>query len=437
MKSHNFACFVFAVIWLGLVIPAHTADSVNPNANDSLTFENAEASNIVIEKTTAFPDLSDDVIDRADPVFSHDFQRLAYCTAEWGRHVGHLIIRSSEDGTIIKDVRLPDGEGHVAWSPDDKRIVIVWDLAPDDLVVGIQSPHLFFVDSDTAKVIEVKIDCAYTIDRVIWPDQNKLKLMRRQDPPFEVDLDNLQVSSLPPEVSDVVGKDFQVSKHKNCILELDSNNRLLICDRNRSYSKMLLANMGRFINYSPDLKYVILKNEVIHNGLPSVGLKLLKLGMRPTPILDFEIKGLDQTLTPEQRQTIKNGFSAGKRIWLSVYDGKTNPINDKVVGPDEGNVRGQGYLTQIEPVFRFKYTFENLPAQTNNIVSSLQVDTGEKWETKVWGILAETQVKDIVNKVVSLVKAGDTTGAKNVVDNIQDYYLKKLVQQEVADELKK
>jgi len=64
----------------------------------------------------------------------------------------------------------------------------------------------------------------------------------------------------------------------------------------------------------------------------------------------------------------------------------------KLLGPDESNFKGQGFLSQIEPTFKFNCSFESLPAQVGNIVSSLQVDNGENRGTKVWDELVKAAI---------------------------------------------
>jgi hypothetical protein len=382
MKYRNYLCFLLFLLLLGWTVSAFATESVDANADASLSFENAEAWNIKIGNVIELPTVN---ISYSRPAFSHDSSRIVYAV----RSDGHasLVVRSVKSFDVLKTIPLEDdvfGWGYifqmsVAYSPDDKKVV----LGP----VSVGDKNLLFIDTDTRKIVGVKAGFNTASGNLIrWPEPNYITVNSYQG----VNLETLETFTLSEEQNVV-----KLPQQKNFVMDClpvanfgsvngDAQFDLRVSSRGHPYMKVLQKGVWGVV-WSPDLRYILNGFGSAYGNSPN----LIELGLCSTPALDFDVKGLVQSLTPEQSQIIKNAFNAGKRIWLSVYDRKINPLTDKLIGPDEGNFRGQGFLTQIEPTFRFKYTFENHPAQTNNIVSSLQVDNGENWGTKVWGELVK------------------------------------------------
>ena len=115
---------------------------------------------------------------------------------------------------------------------------------------------------------------------------------------------------------------------------------------------------------------------------------ILQLGTRPKPTLEYDVSRSDGNITDEQRTQLIQALAEGKRIWANIYNSKLNPLNGKVIGPDESFIKGQGFLTQVEPTIRFQVTYEQMPAETSNVLAGLQVVNGWNWGNQVWGELA-------------------------------------------------
>jgi hypothetical protein len=399
MKSREFVCFVLLLLLLGKTIPVCGQTFVNTNADASLTFENAEAWNINVETTLELPHVSSQL------TFSRDFKNLLYISGQdfSGNMIYDisLVVFSLESMKIVKTIKVTQGDYSIldrslACSPDGKKVA----YGPFDLRNIRSNTNMFIIDLGNSNVIGVVLDEKINGGaRMCWPNSTNLDVLgfrRFSRPSYRINLDTLEVNDLPTDIDQAERASFRVQTHKNCAFDLSAS--LDVFSRQHPYKRVLLQNAASEISetvpvWTPDLRYVVIQTRnlgssgnLFDGNTPT---SLIKLGLRPTPILDFEIKGLDQTLTPEQRQIIKNTFNEGKRIWLSVYNRKINPLTDRLLGPDESKNFGQGFLTQIEPTFKFKYSFENLPAQVSNIVSSLQVDNGENWGTKVWGELVK------------------------------------------------
>jgi hypothetical protein len=379
-------------------IPARAADSADINANTALTFDNAEAWNFIVKDTFDIPNIS------SQPSFTRDYRELLYVSAQPLSEGGvlenyqvSLIVMSLDSMQVVKTIKLTERGDYgylgkcIACSPDGKKVV----YGP----VG-NPTNLFFIDLENSRVIGVSCDPninRYSDVHMYWPTPTRLDVLANyNNPSYQINLDTLDVKILPESTAKAESDVFNIQSQKNSVFDIlaawNAPLNLNVSSRKYPYKRVLLHNI--FPNdggavpviWSPDLRFVVIqKSRECYDG--KMPASLVRFGLRPTPMLDFEIRGLDQTLTPEQRQTVKSAFTAGKRIWLSVYDARINPLTDKLVGPEENNLRGQGFLTQIEPTFKFQYTYENLPAQTNNIVSSLQVDNDENWGTKVWGQL--------------------------------------------------
>jgi hypothetical protein len=402
MKSRKFVCFVLLLLLLGQTIPACGQTFVNTNADASLTFENAEAWNIVIKKRIQFPDHSGDIkMFYSMPTFSHDYQRIIYCVTYGSGPVNSdifhplivlsnsIVIRSVETFEILKTISIGDigcfPRGmDVAFSPDEKRAV----LGP----VCLGTTNLLFINLNTSKVIGVE---AMTGGQTItWPDDNYIGLGSG----LGLNLDTLKTFTTSSEQARAIQDlEAHVSKHKNCVIELPGGS---VASRNHPYSRVLDPNIrvGSWSRWSPDLRYII---SSIHTGGNANDDKafspvLLELGLRPTPTLDFDIKGLNETLTDWNRKYLKESFVGGKKIWAKLYGGKINPLNDKVVGPNMDDFHGEGFLAQIEPTFQFKFTYEIFPAETNDVVADLRVveDSsvplgGGQGATPIWGELVK------------------------------------------------
>lgn len=341
MKSRYFACFILFCL-LGQIIPTYAADNINSNANTPLTFENAEAWNINVETTLEIPHIS------SRPAFSRDSQELLYVSGQPLNDAGmvpiydvSLIVVSLESMKVVKTIKLTQqGDYNIlgkslACSPDGKKVA----YGPCGIKGGT---NLLFIDLNTSKVIGVACDQNINTGVLMyWPNSTNLDVLSygaaNPNPSYRINLDTLEVSYLPEGLNQADRATFRVQTNKNysftrAPLTLNnSSSDLNISSRQQPYTRVLLRNLPTEwgdtlpVIWTPDLRFVLIQSgQLGFDG--NIRTSLVKLGLRPTPILDFEIKQLDQTLTTEQRQIIKNAFDTGKRIWLSVYDRKINPL---------------------------------------------------------------------------------------------------------------
>ena len=373
-------------------IEAAQAADTNQLANDKATpsFDDAEAWNIQVEKRIDF-ETGDRNMFYSFPVFSRDYKRLLYFMAAPDGFF--VVICSLEPWDILKRIRVPVVESGtsacgslVAFSPDEKNVA---------LVLERQDAPMYFINLDTSKTTPVNVNFGKKVaggaTPMLWIDTNFICIFKER-----LNLDTLQVTDTPGQPS--FGFDqFMVSKHKNCFFEVRNNpleggqngNVLVINSRHSAYGKILEEGVAQvYVNdrgtiiCSPDLRYLIQRNGLLE--APA----FLKLGTRTKPTLDFEVSGLDTNMTDEQRGQLKKAMEERKRIWAYIYGPKRNPLNGRVLGPDVNLLRGEGYLTQIEPVIQFKLTFEKLSAEPENVIAGLFVENSWNLGGEVWGELA-------------------------------------------------
>ncbi len=378
---------------------------------NSPSFADAEAWQIRVKETWRFPKES------SRPAFSHDFRRIAYLVAGPADEepVGlskpwevRLVVRWLESRQATRTIRVPVEATFmprtIAWSPDDKRIA----MASYEGGGGTPGTNMFFIDLTSSKVTGVRFDKGVSQDGLIfWPAPTTLVVTYRLGSASILEIDTLKVlqddrqEDRPKELRnyDYRAMEFGTSNHKNCVLNLRSygfkgldGKNLVVDSRHRAHTRVLLQNTVQddgvsddWIFWTPDLQYVVFHPPTVFQPRPAT---LVHLGETGSPILDFRIDTAADSLSPEQLGQLKSAFASGKRVWASVFGKRVNPLNDRMLGPDEGQFRGQGYLTQIEPALRFTYSFEVAPgARYGDVASHFMVENAWDWGSQVWGQL--------------------------------------------------
>lgn len=355
-------------------------------------WDEAHAWNLRVAKRFEFPEKKREGYKR--PAFSRDYRRIYYVdrtTVNSGKDQCHLVEFSLEEQKVLRRFSMPCGYAVcAAVSPDEKKVMVSW------------GGNLCQVDLESEKTTEFTVSESGRVEDIAWPEQKKLLLSIFPDAGryCELDLDTLMRRSserCPPGFE--YGR-FQMSRHQNVAFDIKSLNlrnninsskELCASSRTDAYTRQFSddPHIGDFswVVWSPDLRYVL------YSKYDS--MVMLRLDVRPTPFLHYEVAGIESRLSESQRQKIKQAFLTGRRIWLNVYEPRINPLNGRVVGPDPGKIKGQGFLTQIEPTLRFKYTFEETPVLQGDIVSKVDIDGEESmgirwpWGHDVWGVLSK------------------------------------------------
>ena len=204
-------------------------------SQQSISFDDAEAWNILVTNRIELP--SDDRnINYSFPVFSHDYERLLYCTRDHGTN--YVIIRSLVTWEILKKIVLPNQDIPIdfflAFSPDEK-IVALSPASPN-------SPMLF-INLDTLKITSVDVNFPKNVaggqTPMLWPDANYLLVFNER-----LNLDTLQITDTQNGIFGFTM--LEVSKHKNCVIDLGNSIEntpyaatLVLNSRHYSYSKVI------------------------------------------------------------------------------------------------------------------------------------------------------------------------------------------------------
>ena len=373
------------------------------------SFADAEAWQVQVKETRRFPETGSRLGSR--PSFSHDFRRIAYVYFSGERSTLLLVVRAVGSWQMVTSITLPMDEiisispsPTPAWSPDDKKIALL-----NGYNTRNRGTNVLFIDLDSSRITGVLFQAALPSNaRLVWPNAATLRAAGFfLAPSFMLDLDTLgvrqyspQVDNVPKELTDYAGKDLQISNHKNCLVELKSygfeglgGQNLVVHSRHHPHTRLLLRNVVQgdgmtdddWIFWTPDLQYVVFHPHAPFQEQPAT---LVRLGTTSSPMLDFAIDTAADSVSAEQLGQLKSAFAGGKRVWASVFERRVNPLNGRLLGPDEARFRGQGYLTQIEPTPRFRYSFEAAPARPGDVVSHFLVENTWDWGNKAWGELA-------------------------------------------------
>jgi hypothetical protein len=362
-----------------------------PYANASIpdSFEAAEAWNIRVEKVQTIVDLI------GTPSFSPDYQNIAFTRNRDAQM--EIAILSINKREIIRRIPLPlvtQDQKHITYSPREARVTYSVDAkkmvyGPISLDDGRSRFGLIFVDLQTGKIITV--DFPHEISWggpgsigivVLWPKADTIYISRIGGFGYErVNLDTLQIQQREnPSPEEWKLEQQQVTTHKNFVLQ-SGENGLQVAGRKTPYSRVLFSGTAR--HWTPDARYVLSETR-------EEGMRLLTLGLRPSPVLDFELKGIsDQKIAEMQNYT-----NAGAQIWASIYGNRVNPLTDRVIGPNKEDYHGQGYLTQLSPVVRFRFSVEQRSAEVGNVASDFLVPEGwksgrigQRWVDLIWAEL--------------------------------------------------
>ncbi len=407
-----FALAALALLAFTSIITAALVDGKLP-----ASFDTAEAWNLKVERRIQFPA---DISQRSAysrPAFSPDFRQLAYCVREridllTSASKYTVAIRSVETWEVVKSFILPiqdfisgglvDRFQNVVFSPDGKKLVV----APVRGFSPSPDANFLFIDVESAKLTGIRMEELATLPslgRVSWPNLTNIYIMRGLGTePLAIDLDNLRVFKLPAESNDPQGRGLQIcrstlyripeevstAKHDAAPLQRD----LFVSSIQSPYSRVLepklripSADYNSWISWTPDLRYILFTPGDSFEEAPV----FLKLGLRPTPQLDFEVNpAFLRSLTDNQRQQVKSMLTEGKRMWVTVSGRKINPLNDKLIGPDERDLRGYAFVTSLEPRLSLRYAYEFAPAEVGNVVAFVRIDDGWEWVNQVWGELA-------------------------------------------------
>ncbi|MBI3881984.1 MAG: hypothetical protein HY301_18220 [Verrucomicrobia bacterium] len=377
-------------------VPGDVAASVIEVGKEPSSFEDAEAWNL---------DLGAEIIISTNVVgaiFNHDASKLIYVTSVFvatrparnsfeppkGYNTNKLVFYDLEKRAAFQMIILPSPAGCLASAPDDKRVVCVGGRA---IGSGIE---MLFADIESSKVIPVPIDAPQFMT-VSWPKSNVLFLHAREST-SQLNLDTLKVSdvSRAEHYAAINGNDGRMS-HKNCEIKIEMNHWVpnsgrfdfVINSRTKPFSKILKHNVldpdqdRGFWKWTPNLRYLIRLDGGDNR------LTLTPLVVRKTPQIEFPILGLESTLTADALSRLQNAFKAQKNTQMAIFGKKTNPLNEKVVGPNREDYKANGKIVVKEGKFWFRLINDLDPITDGDVVASLPNGT-EFYLQDAWGMIS-------------------------------------------------
>lgn len=230
----------------------------------------------------------------------------------------------------------------MAWHPNDRKIIY------------LTAKYKFVVfDFETKKQIQLPISESES-SFLSWRSESEVYIGGPRGLKI-LNLDDLIITG-PKKISqkefkDIFSKNAKLN-YKHLYMDQPPKPRssnIAISDSDGSFGRVLIKNVRSAIfDSTSDLKKIGFVNS--KNG----GLYIAHLGLRNAPQMVFEINfDKQKKLTSQQRSEFKkyfkahadvmeNGLKVTKKytIWATVYSPKINPLNNKVIGPDEKKIKG-------------------------------------------------------------------------------------------------
>jgi hypothetical protein len=340
----------------------------------------------------------------AFPRFSPDNKLILYSKdlPEKGRQV--QIIKDLKTRTIVKTFGEAGTSRQGAWSSDLKRIAYFG--APERGVgfFGV-SGYLHIFDMTSGK--DVKLDYKEPTPGtfIVWAKEQEIYILETSSGRrggISLNLETLIQSRLAGDIYDQLLKgthyeqyaqhdwwsDF--NKHKYCYIYRQDISRgqpsLIVANTDNSYARALVKGVFAQHPYviASDLSAVVYAQES--------DLYIAYLGQRAEPPKTLKTE-LSDTAFAEK---VEAGLKDGQRIIGTVFGPRINPLNNKLVGPEEKTFKGHVRFTASDGgQFIVTTTFEWVPFGPGDIVSEIYAKDGslgrdpiiDRPIIKVWGVL--------------------------------------------------
>ncbi len=311
------------------------------------------------------------------PRFSPDGSQILYSKemqSESRSQVNYQvqIIKDVKTHKIIKTFGKSGTSRKGTWSPDSKKIAYFATPERGIGFIGVRGKlHIF----DIASGKTVKLDYqepAYG-GFIVWAEKQEIYVLETgRYLGFSLNLDTLKESHLSEDVYSRymknASKDWwsDFSKHKYCYIYRESvkrgNPSLIVANKDDSYARVLIEGVYDQHPYvvSPDLTSVVYAQ--------AGDLYIAYLGKREKSITEFKTQISDTTFMEKIDKALKNNIA----IWGTVFGPRFNPLNNKLVGPEEKVFKGYVEFVKLDGShFIVKTTFENKPFGNGDVISEI------------------------------------------------------------------
>jgi hypothetical protein len=210
-----------------------------------------------------------------------------------------------------------------------------------------------------------------------------------------LDLESLKESRLPLDVlqrlqKNSVHQSWFDLRHKYCYIYRQEARQgepfLVVANTDDSYSHVLVTGVYDQHTWvvAPDLSSLVLEQ--------SGDLRIVYLGRRPAPVMRWRAElSSDETLAK-----LGSLLQEDRRVWATVFGPRVNPLNQRVVGPDEKLFKGYVKLVGVERSgVLFATTFERLQFSNGDVVSEIYAADGSLGRNlygqvtlELWGLIA-------------------------------------------------
>lgn len=273
------------------------------------------------------------------------------------------------------------------WSPDSKKVAYFATPERGMGFIGVRGKlHIF--DIASGKTVQLDYQEPAYGGFIVWAEKQEIYVLETgRYIGFSLNLETLKESQLAKDVYSRYLKNARkdwwsdFNKHKYCYIYRESVKRgkpsLIVANKDDSYARVLIEGVYDQHPYvvAPDLTSVVYAR--------SGNLYIAYLEKREQPITEFKIQILDTTLIEKIDKTLKNGTA----IWGTVFGPRFNPLNNKLVGPDEKVFKGFVKFAKLDGShFIVKTTFENMPFSNGDVISEIHSEDRSVGRNE-WGLV--------------------------------------------------
>lgn len=341
------------------------------------------------------------------PRYSPDGSKILYSKEENpkknqpGRAFQTQIIKDAKTLKTIKTFGKAGTSRKGAWSPDSKKIAY---FATPELEMGLLgvSGKLHIYDIESGRIVKLDYMENHYKDFIVWEKEQEIYFLDTAQGGESLNLETLKKDRLPTDVDKRLSQYlkynrgyskhewwFDVSKHKyNYIYREDvarGQPSLIVANTDNSYARVLIDGVFDQHPYivSPDFTSIVYAR--------GYALYIAYLGKRAEPITMFKIQFSDAPLKEKLESALKNNVI----VRGTVFVPRINPLNKKMVGPDEKIFKGNIEFTGSDGSdFIVRTTFEKMSFGDGDIVSEIYAEDGsfgrnsfDQLNLDVWAVL--------------------------------------------------